>query len=196
MSNLNNIIELAKRDLSKAQANHQRLSNNLTQLQQEITRLTHFLQQAEFYQSRSESVESDTTSRGSRTRDIVDFVVRILGEKGKPAEIQELLELVEKAGFVVSGGDKQRSYLAAYLSRDDRIIHTRGAGWELRNLDVAQRAFEENVVRDNSENTAWSNDEQVVARDPLVMQSQPRNALDVELDELERALRSSHPQMR
>ncbi len=123
-------IERAKADLAKCRATIARALAQLETAKTEEHRLSVFLEVAEQYSQ--EEADSGSVRRNPsappKTVILVEKVIEIIKQAGKPLTISELVQALTNRGLEI-GGEKPHSNLAGYLSRDTRVKYLKEQGW-------------------------------------------------------------------
>lgn len=127
-------VEKAKEDAAKLQATVQRLEAQLASVNEDLEKLTIFIEVAERYNAGEtfSSTSQRKRSSGPTQKEILEKAAReILKEKRCSMSTGDLVVAVEADGITITGA-KKNNVLASVLSRSDDFQNERGIGWRLR----------------------------------------------------------------
>ncbi len=129
-------------DLTRLDAENQRLRDQLAENEEEISQLrTYLVVERKYEKVRSKQETngpapttvstSDTSNGKSKTRRATDMAVDLIKAKGQPIHTRDLLPQMEQRGLTV-GGRNPVATLSGYLCRDEkRLVNNRKLGWKL-----------------------------------------------------------------
>ena len=129
----NDILSRAQSDLQRAERDAVSARDKLTRAETEINDLRAFLRKLEHYAAPVTPMDATRATRsprgsGGKGKRIVDFCIGIIRDAGRRVEISTLFPRVLEEGIEIGGTD-EKSVLAGYLSRDNRVDFLRGEGW-------------------------------------------------------------------
>lgn len=129
----NDIISRAQSDLQRAERDAANAREKLQRSELEINDLRAFLRKLEHYATPTDVKASPAVTRsprgsGGKARRIVSHCIELIQKSGRKMPMNELFPKVIADGIEIGGTD-EKSVLAGYLSRDERVYHDRGVGW-------------------------------------------------------------------
>lgn len=123
----------AQADLQRAERDMQNYQEKLTKATQERNDLSAFLRKLEHYAVPTVLTEGVVRTRsirgsGGKARRIVSHCIDLIQKAGREMPMNELFPKVIADGIEIGGTD-EKSVLAGYLSRDERVYFKRPVGW-------------------------------------------------------------------
>jgi hypothetical protein len=129
----NDIISRAQSDLQRAEKDAANAREKLQRSEMEINDLRAFLRKLEHYAAPTDAKASSPATRsprgsGGKAKRIVSHCIDLIQNSGRKMPMNELFPRVIADGIEIGGTD-EKSVLAGYLSRDERVYFERGFGW-------------------------------------------------------------------
>lgn len=129
----NDIVTRAQSDLQRAERDASSARDKLARSEAEINDIRAFLRKFEHYATPTDTKISVPVARsprgsGGKARRIASHCIELIQKSGRKMPMNELFPRVIADGIEIGGTD-EKSVLAGYLSRDERVYFERGVGW-------------------------------------------------------------------
>lgn len=155
------IVAKARGDLQRAERNIEDFRNRLQNAERDVAEISAFLRLFDHYAGPVRQDEAERPKRpyggvrapareGAKSRRLVDESLNVIdAAKGRRVDIRELLNSILEAGLEIGGRD-EKSNLAGYLSRDERVNYVRGEGWGRVKEEATDPATNQEVASSQS----------------------------------------------